>query len=281
MDNFLFEGVSHEDLKKNLFDFYCYAKKELNIERHPKLFLNKDPKNADNFFGKTGHYEPETEEIHLYITDRHAKDIVRSFAHELIHHHQNLIGLNVGLNLSKTKEPDYASKDVKLRDMERDAFERGNMLFRDWCDMKKMEIKNMLNEKTGKMPMKVDKQDADQDGNTTEKVPAYLDKGDAKKKKSTGPVPPQLAKYVGTKKNKNIKKAKKQASEDIKHRSGKDVLESDLEEQSNFDTTEKLSENTLHPYPQLFVEKKRLFDERNTKKEELVYQELMRRFIKK
>ena len=46
-----------------------------------------------------------------------------------------------------------------------------------------------------KMPMKTDKEDADEDGDTTDKVPAFVDKGETKKKKG-GKVPPQLAKHM-------------------------------------------------------------------------------------
>ena len=36
--------------------------------------------------------EKDTKEIVLYVEGRHIKDIMRSFSHEMIHHHQNLEG---------------------------------------------------------------------------------------------------------------------------------------------------------------------------------------------
>jgi hypothetical protein len=143
----LLENLSPEDMKKYLKEYYNHAAKELKLSRAPRLFLDQDKKNADDLLGKTGYYDPDKEEIHLFITDRHAKDVIRSFAHELIHHDQKLSGFNDNLDLSKTAhDPAYASHDPKLREMERDAFERGNMMFRDWCDSKKMERKQTMSE---------------------------------------------------------------------------------------------------------------------------------------
>jgi hypothetical protein len=157
----LLENLSPEDMKKYLKEYYNYAASELQISRPPKLFLKEDTENANNLLGKTGYYDPDKEEIYLYTTNRHAKDIIRSFAHELIHHHQKLSGFNDDLDLSKTvNDPAYASHDPKLREMERDAFERGNMMFRDWCDAKKMERKQTMNE----VKINIKKSDLNKDG---------------------------------------------------------------------------------------------------------------------
>jgi hypothetical protein len=156
MSNLLTEQISHDDLRKYLKAFYKYAKKLLNLERAPRLFLINDQENADNFIGKTGYYDPQKEEVYLYITDRHAKDIVRSFAHELIHHLQKLNGITDKLDLSKTSsDPAYSLHDDLLRQIEIEAFRDGNMAFRDWTDKLKIglitviaENKNVINEAT-------------------------------------------------------------------------------------------------------------------------------------
>ncbi len=98
-------------------------------------------------FGKTGFYNPETKTIVLFIDGRHPKDILRSFAHELVHHEQECLGKNKNLDLELTsKDPAYATNNKGLREMEREAFEKGNLIFRDWCDSKKLErIKKMDN----------------------------------------------------------------------------------------------------------------------------------------
>jgi len=78
----------------------------------------------------------------LYVTDRHQKDILRSFAHETVHHWQHE---NEKLQTSKTKgkttgeseDPQYAQHNPWLRQMEKQAYLLGNILFRDWEDQKK------------------------------------------------------------------------------------------------------------------------------------------------
>jgi len=59
---------------------------------------------------------------------RHPKDILRSYAHELIHHHQNL---NNKLDHSQTTN---TNEDDALDKIEREAYENGNILFRNWED---------------------------------------------------------------------------------------------------------------------------------------------------
>jgi hypothetical protein len=65
--------------------------KGYNIEPLPGLsIIDDDVDNSQNFFGKTAYYDPNEQMIVLYTQGRHPKDIVRSYAHEMIHHIQNL-----------------------------------------------------------------------------------------------------------------------------------------------------------------------------------------------
>ena len=67
--------------------------KGYNIEPLPGLeLIDDDVTNAEDFFGKTAYYEPNTQTIVLYTHGRHPKDIARSYAHEMIHHIQNSRG---------------------------------------------------------------------------------------------------------------------------------------------------------------------------------------------
>lgn len=148
MNELLTEQISHDDLKTYLKAFYKYAKKALNIERDPRIFFRRDQENADNFIGKTGYYDPEKEEIHLFITDRHAKDVVRSFAHELIHHLQKLTGVTDNIDMSITGEDAaYSLHDDLLRAMEAHAFKDGNLTFRDWTDKMKIGLITVISER--------------------------------------------------------------------------------------------------------------------------------------
>ena len=69
-----------------------FAQKRLKFDRPPKLFFKQDEENSKDVFGKTAHYDPREESITIFISNRHSKDVLRSLAHELVHHMQNLRG---------------------------------------------------------------------------------------------------------------------------------------------------------------------------------------------
>jgi len=103
--------------------------KGYNIEPLPSLeFVDGDTENARDFFGKTAYYQPDTQTIVLYTEGRHPKDIARSYAHEMIHHIQNLEGRLEGISTTNTQEDDY------LNDIEAEANLKGTMTFRNWTD---------------------------------------------------------------------------------------------------------------------------------------------------
>ena len=103
--------------------------KGYNIEPLPTLeFVDGDTENARDFFGKTAYYDPINKVIVLYTEGRHPKDIARSYAHEMIHHIQNLEGRLEGINTTNTQEDDY------LNDIEAEANLKGTMTFRNWTD---------------------------------------------------------------------------------------------------------------------------------------------------
>ena len=110
---------------------YRDAVKKFNIRPTPKLFLRQDKENGAMTLGRTAFYDPSELKIVLFVTGRHPKDILRSFAHELIHHVQNERG---DLNLGDSSDPQYAQKDDHLRKMEMEAYLKGNMLMRDFED---------------------------------------------------------------------------------------------------------------------------------------------------
>jgi len=119
--------------------FLPYAQEKMGFEDPPTLFLRSDAQNAVNPLGKTAFYDPQAKSITLYITNRHPKDVMRSFSHELVHHTQNCNGKFDNVNGSEMGEG-YAQNDDHLREMEREAYEMGNLCFRDWED----SIKNTI-----------------------------------------------------------------------------------------------------------------------------------------
>jgi len=120
---------------------------QLKFDRPPSIVFAEDEENAKDMFGRTAHYNPSTFEITVYISGRHPKDIMRSVAHEVVHHAQNCRGEFD--NAFSIGEEGYAQSDNHLRNMEKQAYLLGNMLFRDWEDnLKKQRNSNtMINEK--------------------------------------------------------------------------------------------------------------------------------------
>jgi hypothetical protein len=119
------------DYKEAFKALYEDAKEKYDIQQAPKLILRKDEKNANMLFGKTAYYQPETQTIVVYTTNRHPKDILRSYCHEMIHHVQNERG---DLRMSDSTSPTYAQDDDHLRKMEMEAYLKGNLLLRDFED---------------------------------------------------------------------------------------------------------------------------------------------------
>ena len=101
----------------------------LKLKPYPKVkFIHTDFQNSDNFFGKTAYYDPNNNEIVLYTLGRHPKDIMRSYAHELIHVHQNHEDRLENISTDNVNEDDY------LEQIEREAYEEGNIAFRSWTN---------------------------------------------------------------------------------------------------------------------------------------------------
>ena len=118
--------------KEYMLSFLKYAVQHLNIRPLPRLILvNDDVKNADEMLGMTGYYDPSNKAVTLFTLGRHPKDVLRTFAHELIHHEQNLEGR---LNHSPTTD---TTKDPKLSAIEDEAYLKGSRIFRHWEDQLK------------------------------------------------------------------------------------------------------------------------------------------------
>ena len=108
--------------------------KGMNIKPLPKLILvNDDVENTNNLLGKTAYYNPTNCSITLFTLGRHPKDILRSYTHEMIHRIQDNEGRLKNINTTNTNE------DGNLEELEKEAYLKGNMTFRNWED----SIKNV------------------------------------------------------------------------------------------------------------------------------------------
>jgi hypothetical protein len=117
------------EFKELLVSLTMYMMDHINIDPLPDLiFIEDDAQNAKNLLGRTAHYNHNDKCITLYTYGRHPKDILRSYAHEMIHHKQNLEGrLKNQINTQNINEDDY------LKEIEEEAYRLGNgLLFRGW-----------------------------------------------------------------------------------------------------------------------------------------------------
>jgi predicted nucleotidyltransferase len=125
-------------LEQPINDLIKYALKNgYNINPLPDaIFIDNDIENANDLLGRTAHYNPNNHSITLYTLNRHPKDVLRSYAHELIHHIQNLEDRLQNISTDNINEDEY------LRELEREAYEKGNLLLRGWENA----LKNSVNE---------------------------------------------------------------------------------------------------------------------------------------
>ena len=134
--------MNSSNIKEMLKDFYPFAKERMGFDRTPRIKFLTDPQNSQDPLGKTAFYESDNDTVSVYIHNRHPKDILRSISHELVHHTQNCRGQLS--DISAVGEQGYAQNDLHLREMERQAYEMGNMTFRDWEDGYKMSRENNM-----------------------------------------------------------------------------------------------------------------------------------------
>ena len=127
----------NEEIDSSKFDFRPYIASltkyfmdnKMALEPLPKIeLIHNDINNGMDVFGKTAYYVPDTNDIVLFTYGRHPKDILRSYAHELVHVHQK------NENRLENYGTTNVNQDDHLEQIEREAYETGNILFRSWTD---------------------------------------------------------------------------------------------------------------------------------------------------
>lgn len=127
-----------KSFKRNLAEMIAYmGSNGLQLQPYPSVVLNHKPQEGESLFHNTGHYEPVTQTITLNTHDRHPKDILRTCAHELIHHNQNLRGDLDQARMMEAGDGQYTQNNEYLREIEREAYERSALMFRDFTDGKR------------------------------------------------------------------------------------------------------------------------------------------------
>ena len=146
-------GFNYAPFMASLLDYMI--DQGMEITPLPNIILRKDEKEANDFFCKTAHYSPDEKKVVLYILGRHPKDVMRSFSHEMIHHMQNLEGKLGNIKTTNTNQSNY------LQEIEKEAYLKGNILFRNWEDgiknnMDKLENKENFRILDNKLSSKED-----------------------------------------------------------------------------------------------------------------------------
>ena len=138
------------NLKKYIKSLIGFMREQhLRIDPLPSIELN--PEEQNGIFVKTGYYSPDEHKVVVFTDGRHPKDILRTVAHEFVHHMQNLQNPDKDWGTGGDLEA-----DSKLRSIEGEAFLLGNIIFREWTE--KMKKTGELNEsKKRKKQVKNDK----------------------------------------------------------------------------------------------------------------------------
>ncbi len=138
--NYHVNEEKEEDSFKKYFNEIAEFMEENGLKVSPFPKINLDWSEQDGLFIRTGFYSPEEKEITVFCKDRHPKDILRTFAHEMIHHSQNLRGINLSFSSA-----DDVKDNEELEKVESEAYLKGNIYFRKWTEYANSE-KGVLKE---------------------------------------------------------------------------------------------------------------------------------------
>jgi len=138
------------EMKPFLESFLPFAQRKMGFDQPVDISFVSDRQNSQETLGKTAFYDPNTSSVSVYTDQRHPKDILRSLSHELVHHAQNCRG-------DFDKKPEmgegYFQNDGYMREMEREAYEKGNMCFREWEETYKKQLQESIYYSTGDTTM--------------------------------------------------------------------------------------------------------------------------------
>ena len=119
-----------KDYTAEIIRFYR-EQKGIPLDPEPAVNIDSTAHSRFDPFVPTGHYDYRDNEITLYISNRQCKDILRTFCHELIHVSQYQKDPNGYVNFDKSGS---IAENGKLRKLEKEAYEKGNLFFRDWTE---------------------------------------------------------------------------------------------------------------------------------------------------
>lgn len=139
--------VDLSSLEPHVQGMYDFFDQKIGFKKPPTMHFDSEPNNQSNVLGKTAYYDPSSLEIHVFTDGRHPKDMLRSIAHELIHHQQNLEDrLDVGGYMGQG----YYLQNEAMKELEQEAMLKGNALMREYEDTTKSEEMNKMSLKEWK-----------------------------------------------------------------------------------------------------------------------------------
>ena len=234
-------GMNLSQTEELFHDLGGFAQKRFGFKKPPTLHLISDHENSIKPLGKTAYYDPQGMSITIYTDNRHTKDILRSLAHELVHHTQNENGM---LNDTGYHGSGYAQKNKDLRQSEKEAYLKGNMCFRDWEDGLKQSKPTIYNEwRINNMSTKKWKNKELME-NLTEKFGFKMDLSVLKEAEEKMPDHPDIDKDGN--RDEDITKAQKDKKE---KESGKKPKDSEDEKDEKSEDSEEDSDQDLSKVP--------------------------------
>jgi len=132
------KNLAEKTLNKDLLEeFLGFANNKLGINQPYSVYFVDDKQNAADPLGKTAMYNPSSNSVYVYATNRHPKDILRSIAHELMHHKQNCDG-----RLDKT----YGEGSTSEKQLELEANKAGYLVreFEDGIKSKSLKEEDVV-----------------------------------------------------------------------------------------------------------------------------------------
>ena len=144
-------------LEPHIHGMYDHFASKYGFKKPPVMVFDSDPSNQSKVLGKTAYYDPQSFEVHVFVDGRHPKDVLRSIAHELIHHKQNLEGR---LDVGGYTGPGYYLENDDLKEVEHEAMLEGNATMREYEDTRKykenkdMSLKEWKNNELNQLLLK-------------------------------------------------------------------------------------------------------------------------------
>jgi hypothetical protein len=151
---------TEDDVVSYAQNYYDWAKPLLGLTSDPIVMFDFDEQEESNpLKQKTGLFNPDNNSIIIFCSGRHAKDVVRSFAHELVHCKQNLDGTIS----DEVKQRLFAGADIDdplVQSIEGPAYRNGSFMLRKFAALqealqihvKKTQEKNSVERTLPKAP---------------------------------------------------------------------------------------------------------------------------------